>query len=219
MHQKRSSIHPSISRGSQKQSTPISTILPAKALELHGLEQVKEASGELLERVEGLADEAHKLAQGGEAVGKVLGVWEELFSVIRLMGSVSGNQQGTETATATTTATMTATRDGDGYADQNTDTETQKPIEKLVTIIFPPAAVGFISGCSCDLLINIGLCLLGYLPGHIHAFWLIYKRMAAEEQYGYKGFKYLGNGKYESVEYISQQPQHPPPAYGATENA
>lgn len=83
--QKRSSIHPSVSRPSVA-GPPISSILPAKALELHGLEQVKGATSQLLERVEGLAEEAHTLAEGGEAVGKVLGVWEELFSVIRLMG-------------------------------------------------------------------------------------------------------------------------------------
>jgi uncharacterized membrane protein YqaE (UPF0057 family) len=27
----------------------------------------------------------------------------------------------------------------------------------LVAIIFPPAAAGFVTGCSCDLLINICL--------------------------------------------------------------
>ena len=79
-------MHPSISRPSVS-GPPLSSILPAKALELHGLEQVKESTQQLLERVEGLADEAHTLAEGGEAVGKVLGVWQELFSVIRLMGS------------------------------------------------------------------------------------------------------------------------------------
>lgn len=25
------------------------------------------------------------------------------------------------------------------------------------------------TGCSCDLLINIALTLLGYIPGHLHA--------------------------------------------------
>ena len=55
-----------------------------------------------------------------------------------------------------------------------------------VAILFPPAAAAFITGCSCDLLINICLTMyvsfiphnsrlietepihsLGYLPGHI----------------------------------------------------
>ena len=29
---------------------------------------------------------------------------------------------------------------------------------------------------------------LGYLPGEIHAFWLIYRKMRAEERYGQGGF-------------------------------
>ncbi|KAI0058616.1 UPF0057-domain-containing protein [Artomyces pyxidatus] len=67
----------------------------------------------------------------------------------------------------------------------------------LVAIIFPPAAAAFIAGCSCDLLINILLTILGYLPGHIHAFWLIYRRMKAEEQWGHNGYVYVGNGQYQ----------------------
>ncbi|KAG8864047.1 hypothetical protein FRB96_006920 [Tulasnella sp. 330] len=66
----------------------------------------------------------------------------------------------------------------------------------IVAILFPPAAAAFIAGCSCDLLINILLTMLGYIPGHIHAFWLIYRKMKAEEQYGYGGYQYLGNGEF-----------------------
>lgn len=35
---------------------------------------------------------------------------------------------------------------------------------------------------------NHGFHSLGYIPGHIHAFWLIYKKMQAEERYGHGGF-------------------------------
>ena len=83
---KRSSLHPSLLKQSSINSQSFNSILPSKALELYGLERVKESTSKLLENVEGLADESHTLAQGGEAVGKVLGVWEELFSVIRLVG-------------------------------------------------------------------------------------------------------------------------------------
>uniref|UniRef100_A0A0K0EHF9 Plasma membrane proteolipid 3 n=1 Tax=Strongyloides stercoralis TaxID=6248 RepID=A0A0K0EHF9_STRER len=41
----------------------------------------------------------------------------------------------------------------------------------IVCIIFPPIAVGLVDGCGCQLLINILLCCLGWLPGLIHAFW------------------------------------------------
>ncbi|KAJ7284094.1 hypothetical protein C8J57DRAFT_1433026 [Mycena rebaudengoi] len=83
----------------------------------------------------------------------------------------------------------------------------------LVAIIFPPAAAGFITGCSCDLLINILLTCLGYLPGHIHAFWLIYKKMKAEERYGAGGFTYTGNGTYAPL-----AQGHPQAYYGSTAN-
>ncbi|KAJ7749331.1 hypothetical protein DFH07DRAFT_888612 [Mycena maculata] len=85
----------------------------------------------------------------------------------------------------------------------------------FVAILFPPAAAAFITGCSCDLLINILLTLLGYIPGHIHAFWLIYKKMKAEERYGAGGFRYTGNGTYEP---LAQQPAQPQAYYGATAN-
>jgi Proteolipid membrane potential modulator len=39
-----------------------------------------------------------------------------------------------------------------------------------------------------DQLLTIELDRLGYIPGHIHAFWLIYKKMEAEERYGSGGF-------------------------------
>ncbi|KAH8917050.1 UPF0057-domain-containing protein [Atractiella rhizophila] len=83
----------------------------------------------------------------------------------------------------------------------------------LVCILFPPAAVFFISGCSCDLLINICLTLLGYIPGHLHGFWLIYKKIRAEEMYP-QGYKYLGNGDYEPLAGDYTTPSGPP-AYGS----
>ncbi|GAA5899973.1 YqaE/Pmp3 family membrane protein [Sporobolomyces salmoneus] len=81
----------------------------------------------------------------------------------------------------------------------------------LVAILFPPAAAGILTGCSCDLLINIALTMLGYIPGHLHAFWLIYKNAQAEERYGKGGFQYLGNGEY--------APVAAPPAYGHSQPA
>ncbi|KAJ3501456.1 hypothetical protein NLJ89_g9329 [Agrocybe chaxingu] len=85
----------------------------------------------------------------------------------------------------------------------------------IVAIIFPPAAAAFVAGCSCDLLINILLTILGYIPGHIHAFWLIYKKMQAEERYGRGGYTYVGNGTYEPI-FHTQAPAGQAPYYGAT---
>ncbi|RAL09181.1 YqaE/Pmp3 family membrane protein [Aspergillus homomorphus CBS 101889] len=44
----------------------------------------------------------------------------------------------------------------------------------LITIFIPPLGVFLISGCSADFFINLLLTILGYLPGHIHAFYLEY---------------------------------------------
>ncbi|KAG8979908.1 hypothetical protein FRC05_007351 [Tulasnella sp. 425] len=55
---------------------------------------------------------------------------------------------------------------------------------------------------------------LGYIPGHIHAFWLIYRKMKAEEKYGVGGYRYVGNGEYQPV-YGGPGPQQPI-HYGAT---
>lgn len=44
----------------------------------------------------------------------------------------------------------------------------------IITIFFPPVGVWMIAGCGADLFVNICLTLLGYFPGHIHAFYLEY---------------------------------------------
>ncbi|KAK0127557.1 hypothetical protein ONS96_007091 [Cadophora gregata f. sp. sojae] len=43
----------------------------------------------------------------------------------------------------------------------------------IFAIILPPIAVLMLAGCGPDFLINIILTLLGYFPGHLHAFYLI----------------------------------------------
>jgi uncharacterized membrane protein YqaE (UPF0057 family) len=83
----------------------------------------------------------------------------------------------------------------------------------IVAIVFPPAAVAIMTGCSGDLLINIVLTLLGYFPGHIHAFWLIYRKIKAENLYGHGGIVYTGNGQYQPLQ---TNPEGQAPYYGAT---
>jgi len=52
----------------------------------------------------------------------------------------------------------------------------------LITILLPPVGVFLVSGCGADLLINICLTLLGYIPGHIHAFYLEYVYLKRREE-------------------------------------
>ncbi|KAG2215542.1 hypothetical protein INT46_000348 [Mucor plumbeus] len=42
-------------------------------------------------------------------------------------------------------------------------------------VILPPLGVFFERGCVCDLLINIALTCLGYIPGIVHALYIILK--------------------------------------------
>ncbi len=43
----------------------------------------------------------------------------------------------------------------------------------ILSILIPPLAVFLKKGATQDLLINLVLCLLGFLPGVIHALWLL----------------------------------------------
>ncbi|KAI8410875.1 hypothetical protein FOFC_07469 [Fusarium oxysporum] len=45
----------------------------------------------------------------------------------------------------------------------------------LLAIILPPVGVFLERGCGTDLLINILLTILGFIPGIIHALYIILK--------------------------------------------
>ncbi|MBD1388204.1 YqaE/Pmp3 family membrane protein [Neiella sp. HB171785] len=45
----------------------------------------------------------------------------------------------------------------------------------ILAILLPPVAVFLQDGVGKHLIINIVLCILGFIPGVIHALWLILK--------------------------------------------
>jgi len=45
----------------------------------------------------------------------------------------------------------------------------------ILAILLPPVAVFLKSGLGKDLIINVILCVLFYIPGVLHALWLITK--------------------------------------------
>jgi uncharacterized membrane protein YqaE (UPF0057 family) len=49
-------------------------------------------------------------------------------------------------------------------------------IRIICAIFFPPLGVFLQTGFSTDLLINVVLTLLGYIPGIIHALWIVIKK-------------------------------------------
>ncbi|KAI9319027.1 putative stress response RCI peptide [Dichotomocladium elegans] len=45
----------------------------------------------------------------------------------------------------------------------------------ILAVILPPLGVFAERGCTVDVLINIGLTILGWIPGVLHAFYIILK--------------------------------------------
>ncbi|KAI9678035.1 MAG: plasma membrane proteolipid Pmp3 [Caeruleum heppii] len=45
----------------------------------------------------------------------------------------------------------------------------------VLAVVFPPLGVFFERGCNADLLINIVFTILGFIPGIIHALYIILK--------------------------------------------
>jgi uncharacterized membrane protein YqaE (UPF0057 family) len=54
-----------------------------------------------------------------------------------------------------------------------------KPLHLVLGILLPPLGVFLTFGVGSTLLINIGLTLLGWVPGSIHAVWAIAKQHEA----------------------------------------
>lgn len=50
-----------------------------------------------------------------------------------------------------------------------------KIVAIIVSILLPPLAVFLKKGADKDLIINILLCLLGFIPGIVHAIWICTK--------------------------------------------
>ncbi|WP_076414016.1 YqaE/Pmp3 family membrane protein [Shewanella sp. UCD-KL12] len=53
--------------------------------------------------------------------------------------------------------------------------DTNKLLLVVIAILLPPVAVFLKSGVGKDLLINIVLCLLFFIPGLLHALWVVTK--------------------------------------------
>ncbi|KAI9018014.1 hypothetical protein CLU79DRAFT_837501 [Phycomyces nitens] len=46
----------------------------------------------------------------------------------------------------------------------------------LIILLLPPLGVFLMDGCGVDFWINVCLTLLGYIPGHIHGFYVLIKQ-------------------------------------------
>ncbi|KAJ5152145.1 hypothetical protein N7492_010440 [Penicillium capsulatum] len=98
----------------------------------------------------------------------------------------------------------------------------------VLAVFFPPIAVWVKSGiCTADSIINIALCVLGFIPGLIHAWYIILKYPEPDyDDVAYEPIpggasqrRDLENGRV-TYYYVSNQPlQHPSQqrAYGAVD--
>jgi len=79
------------------------------------------------------------------------------------------------------TGDITQNRQEDVYQEISTQPNTQMAVTgsdicKIILAIFiPPLGVFLERGCGADFLINILLTILGYIPGIIHALYIILK--------------------------------------------
>lgn len=55
------------------------------------------------------------------------------------------------------------------------DATANKLLLVIIAILLPPLAVGLKEGIGGQLILNIVLCLLFYLPGLLHALWVVLK--------------------------------------------
>ncbi|KAI4140560.1 MAG: hypothetical protein L6R39_005747 [Caloplaca ligustica] len=97
----------------------------------------------------------------------------------------------------------------------------------LLAVLFPPIAVWCKSGlCSVDSLINILLCMLGYIPGLLHAWYIIakypgpssseYEDLEGAPQQGHVTYYYVSDRRGSGSGDVVGSPQRQQyPGYGA----
>ncbi|KAI1337413.1 putative stress response RCI peptide [Xylariaceae sp. FL0016] len=83
----------------------------------------------------------------------------------------------------------------------------------LLAVLFPPLAVWVKRGlCSADSLINILLCCLGYVPGLLHAWYIIAKFPEASEPAEYQAIPQDQEGGRVGYAFRRRQPDANPSA-------
>ncbi|WWD03035.1 hypothetical protein V865_001079 [Kwoniella europaea PYCC6329] len=128
----------SSSRPSHPNLPPSLQILYQKQQEYAGLQALREASAEMVTRVEKLAEMSNIMADGGEAVGGVLRNWPHVFSILNLFAQQQSERSDTSIQEdeqeeqeplpvlvrlpygGETTSTSTSTSDKNGTDQQDT---------------------------------------------------------------------------------------------------
>ena len=61
------------------------------------------------------------------------------------------------------------------FQEAQGEVKINKILLAIITVLIPPLAVFLNNGAGKDLVINIVLCLFFYVPGILHALWLVFK--------------------------------------------
>ncbi|KAI8093414.1 uncharacterized protein BX664DRAFT_329656 [Halteromyces radiatus] len=69
----------------------------------------------------------------------------------------------------------------------------------LIILLLPPLGVFFMKGCKADFWINLCLTILGYIPGHIHAFYVLVKERERRQHVTYTVVNNPPPGQYGAV--------------------
>ncbi|KAI1327531.1 putative stress response RCI peptide [Xylariaceae sp. FL0255] len=97
----------------------------------------------------------------------------------------------------------------------------------LIAILFPPLAVWVKCGiCSADSIINILLCVLGYIPGLLHAWYIIakfpdasdYESVPQDHERGERVYVFVPSHNQQRRQQQPKPPRNDPMNYGSTNN-
>ncbi|KAK9895244.1 UPF0057-domain-containing protein [Cystobasidium minutum MCA 4210] len=83
----------------------------------------------------------------------------------------------------------------------------------IIALFLPPVTALFTDGCGGQFCINILLTILGFIPGLIHAIWLVYRQARVRDA---RGPRYANDNNRPS-HYVAVNPppqQQPQQAYG-----
>ena len=98
---------------------------------------------------------------------------------------------------------------------ENLDPDCLLVIKIILAIIFPPLAVALETGCGCQLLLNILLTILGYIPGLLHALFVIFHcgegGLARDEEGAVEGGGATGAGTTATGAGTKAETVYPPP--------
>ncbi|KAI9243616.1 hypothetical protein BDA99DRAFT_530100 [Phascolomyces articulosus] len=86
----------------------------------------------------------------------------------------------------------------------------------LIIMLLPPVGVFLLKGCGADFWINLCLTILGYIPGHLHGFYVMIKEREHAQYVAQHYSTPNPSTAYYGTVHPPTQAQAPPPPTGST---